>query len=534
MFMTITRQLKRLAAGLSLSLPLALVAGGGFAPAAAIPANQQRPPATLEGRYDVRPACSQLTAIPGSTAGWSGWGPTVGGMQHEVWYGLPSGKTLQQAHRALSELGFCVLGGIAVNLAAPEFSAEDTPPETLSHAQQAAAEAHATAEANRNGRQTEGGGGFVALALLVVGGVLAYERFEDKPIVRRVMGEPPASTPAMQPVIPNQLPESWDDAPDTPRTARDVLANGAFISRAFYGGQGAGKTNLAADVLRDKASEGVKVFVINLASYGSEDAQYWEGFTGLFEDLSTIKDTSEVESVVERAMSVIDQFWETQNAILLMDEWAILTGKYGRYTEQLDPLVRSLADKISSLSSSGMKRRQAIWTIAPEIVAGTMEDFGKAVKKLQPVIVAVAPGHTVESRGQNIAFDASVFGQVKLNYEMISDPPTSSEQSRICFVNGEWFPLGTRQLAGVAAAGGYVQDRRLPKSDPISGELRLFLLWLDSKVGAVITLKDFKNANVFRDKVNRSREVFLRLCDKSVIKGRLVPKEDEAFFVLAE
>ena len=68
-------KMKTLLLSLALAFPLAMVAAGS-ATAQTIPASQNKPPATYD-QYPYRPACRQLTAAPGSAAGWFGWGPTI-------------------------------------------------------------------------------------------------------------------------------------------------------------------------------------------------------------------------------------------------------------------------------------------------------------------------------------------------------------------------------------------------------------------------------------------------------------------------
>ena len=184
-----------------------------------------------------------------------------------------------------------------------------------------------------------------------------------------------------------------------------------------------------------------------------------------------------------------------------------------------------------------MQRHKAIYTIASEIVAGTMEDFGKAVKMLSVCLVGIAPGHTAHWKGQELTFSWELYSQVNQNYpRVLLTPPEDADTPRIAFINKQWLPLGTTPLVEAALttadATGSGTSTALPASAALSEELQLFRQWLDKKVGETITLQAFKNARIFRDKVERSERQYLSLCDKAVMKGWLSQQTQHSFFVL--
>lgn len=76
-----------------------------------IPPNQQRPPATFE-QYPYRPACEQLSAVPGGTSKWLAWGPVVDGA-HQNWRGIAATTPTDKVYSQLAAVGLCVEGGAA-------------------------------------------------------------------------------------------------------------------------------------------------------------------------------------------------------------------------------------------------------------------------------------------------------------------------------------------------------------------------------------------------------------------------------------
>ena len=528
---------------IALSLPLALVAVTG-ATAQNIPTNQQRSPATFD-QYPYRPACRQLTAAPGRVPGWLAWGPTVEG-EHQNWRGIKANVPPERAYEQLAAVGLCVQDGELVPFAA----LEGDRPKTIGQRNVEQLKAKAS-----NPDEGDAFAQFIFIGGLAFGGLLLWEKLEEKPFVRclaRVSNSqafthvPPSyveAGPASD--IPDRVSESaladLPNSPTPPRSALERLAASPFISRAVFGAQRTGKTNLVAAVMQQLVANGVKVFVINLSSVnvGNEDAAYWdkEGIRSVRGDLETIDGPDAAQQLIDDAIALVDEFMrETSPSILIVDEWTNATASHAEYVDLLAPLIKLLAGKITAFSSTGMKRKKALWTIAPEIVAGTMEDFGKAVKKLSLCLVAISPGHTAQWDGQALSFSWELYGQVSKNYVGLTPPPEASAESRIAYLDGQWVGLGTESLVSVTATAP--SDKAVPVAaelpaiaQQLSPELTTFREWLNSKVGQIISYQSFNNANRLKS-IGRSRENYDLYCDKAVMKGWLVAKSDDSYFVL--
>ena len=528
---------------LVLAFPLALVAAGS-AVAQTIPATQQQAPATFD-QYPYRPACRQLTAAPGRTDGWFAWGPTIEG-EHQNWRGIEANVPPKRAYERLAAVGLCVQDGELV----PFSTLEADRPKTIGQRNVEQLKAKAA-----NPDEGDAFAQFIFIGGLAFGGLLLWEKLEEKPFVRRLVGVPdapafthlPPSYVEAGPVsdIPDRVSESaladLPNSPAPPRTALARLLASPFISRAVFGAQRTGKTNLVAAVMQQLVANGVKVFVINLSSVnvGNEDAAYWDkdGICSVRGDLETIDGSDAAKQLIESAIALVDEFMrEASPSILIVDEWTNATASHAEYVDLLAPLIKLLAGKITAFSSTGMKRKKALWTIAPEIVAGTMEDFGKAVKKLSLCLVAIAPGHTAQWDGQELSFSWELYGQVSKNYVGLTPPPEDSGESRIAYLDGQWVGLGTESLVSVTATAS--SEKAMPVAaelptvgQQLSPELTTFREWLDSKVGQTISYRSFNNANRLKS-IGRSRENYDLYCDKAVMKGWLVAKPDDTYFVL--
>ena len=552
---------------LSFTIPLALaaaVAAPVIAQTGSIPQNQQRSPAGLES-FPYRPACEQLTAAPGGSPDWLAWGPTVGG-KHQTWRGVKVATPANKIYSQLAAVGLCVEGGVIVPLSIADGSATAAAMPSGESAEDTRSILDRNLEELRspidNPAEEGEGSGVFFFVVLFAGGFYLYDKYTTKKEEERING---LSRPADSDRQPRPRPEGFgatnipdrispedlvsvqlgqrprSAVPVKKRTALEVLCASPFVSRAFYGFQRSGKTNLVANAAKAlKNSRGIDTFVINLSSFGDEDAAYWQDMRGVFGDLVSINDEAEAIALVEKAAALVDEFMNHPTpAILVCDEWTFIGAKHGSHAKTLAPLVSDLANKITGFSSSGMKRRKALWAISPTIVAGELEDFAKSIKKLSPCLVAIAPGHSEQWEGDELTFSRELFSQVSTNYPgALAEPPEGSDTSRIACINGEWLALGTKALvtASVGRSGEVVDTLpapvdSFPKPLPLSPELELFHVWLNKKPGEVIDYDSFNNANCFK-KISRSKESYLKLCDKAIIKGWLSQQGEETFFVL--
>jgi hypothetical protein len=229
----------------------------------------------------------------------------------------------------------------------------------------------------------------------------------------------------------------------------DLVLQSPGISRLMIGGQRTGKSYFAAVASRELArSLGWTIFHINLASYGVEDSYYWQhAYKSVCGDLSSITNEQEAADLIADAIDCITEFISTKGAILIVDEVTFTGSKYGKW--DASKFLRLVAEQISALTSSGMKRERVIWALCPELVAGAMKDATKAIKSLKLLYLAIVPGLSVDWQGQKVKFDEELHKQITSNYDGIS-LPTAEQVSlcrrhnlpRIAYMNGEWLPLG--------------------------------------------------------------------------------------------
>ncbi len=247
-------------------------------------------------------------------------------------------------------------------------------------------------------------------------------------------------------------------------TGLSSIVSDPYQSRAFFGAQRTGKSYLAAVASREISNAlNCKIFHLNLASFGTEDSVYWKHATETLRgDLSSL-DAYEAKDLIKDAIALIKRFYSQQNAILIVDEIAYIGSISNQHAKLLEPLLTLIADKITTLSSSGKKRQQAIWTIAPEFVAGALTQDAKAVKKLKLCYVAAHPNKSLDWNGQAISFDWELFRQIKANFE-ISEPSVVPNSDRVCFIAPNWMSVGELPKLGKS------ESVRVAQASPIKAE----------------------------------------------------------------
>lgn len=230
----------------------------------------------------------------------------------------------------------------------------------------------------------------------------------------------------------------------TKKTAFQSLIESPYLSRAFFGAQRTGKTYLAAIATQELARRGNNIYHINLASYGDEDKTYWSHAKSVRCDLASCDEATATDKI-QKAIALVEEWFSTTGSILVVDEWAYIGSIGNSYANQLAPLIKLAADKISALASTGIKRSKAIWTIAPEFVAGGLTQDAKSVKKLQLCFVSIAPGKFVDWQGSKITFDGSLFDQINKNFPIVYPAINSAiaGRDRIVYINNLWMPTGT-------------------------------------------------------------------------------------------
>ncbi|MCY7283700.1 MAG: hypothetical protein LH679_09690, partial [Cyanobacteria bacterium CAN_BIN43] len=132
----------------------------------------------------------------------------------------------------------------------------------------------------------------------------------------------PAETVVPEPIAPKVQPSN----------AFAKVLSDPFESRAIFGSQRTGKSLFAAvcsATIADKQQ--TQIFHLNLASFGDEDLRYWKHATlSIAADLSAA-DEFTARELIKNSMRLIQQFYATQNAVLIVDEIATIGSTSNRY-----------------------------------------------------------------------------------------------------------------------------------------------------------------------------------------------------------
>ena len=301
--------------------------------------------------------------------------------------------------------------------------------------------------------------------------VIDLDRLVEEPIAPAPVAPP--SSPTAQRGMPKE-------------TGIEKLMSNPFESRAFFGAQRTGKSYLVACTSQRLAEKGIKVFHINLASLpDGDDTRYWGHARSVRADLAML-DPGEARAVTGEALKLVKDFREAgRGAILICDEWTIMGGLLHSYAEYIESLTKLLGDTITSFKSSGIQRQKAVWTIAPDIIAGGLTDTAKmAVKNLSLVLVAIPPWETVTWQAEEgglintVSFSPGLYGQLKRNYTGLIPPVHNSflaGSDRIVFTDGHWYPVGVDKHSLKSSIKTIAFNPPDPQPDAIAQEFSTLL-----------------------------------------------------------
>lgn len=261
--------------------------------------------------------------------------------------------------------------------------------------------------------------------------------------------EEPASTNDEQQLQPESRSPERERAANL--SALRVVLDSPYDCYFIPGAQRTGKSFFTAVATRKLAVEkGAKIFHINLLSYTkpdtgvNEDGEYTKHcYKSVKADFFRINQ-AEASVVVKEALALFKEWRNTPNAILWVDEWPEMTSTGNPYPSTVLPLARAIANAISTLTSGGVKREQAVYCLGPKMVAGEMINEGRAVKASKLLYLAIAPGQSVACGQTMVTFDYDLMDQVKRNFQI--EPPTVSNspvgELRIAYAEGAWLPVG--------------------------------------------------------------------------------------------
>jgi hypothetical protein len=364
--------------------------------------------------------------------------------------------------------------------------------------------------------------------------------FEESPAIAvtaevvNSAGEPPQAAPAsaIVPMVMNEILKS------------------PFDCYAVIGSQRTCKSYVIACTSRKLAEQGTNVFVVSFLGKDTEDPHYWaHAKRAVYCNLKGKGREHYIESVAI-ASEIYDEFINTPNSVLVIDEYAFAGSKYNTFPKILAPLMGLFAGGLAALSSGGKKDQQAIWTIMPQMVAGALQDVAKGIKTSKICYLTIAPTMTVDWEGQAIGFDEQLFEAAKRNFPSLVMPPEATisrcrqyGEKRIGFINGKWMPVGTMPTipkstgssvaTPVTAAEDWDEDEE-PAAviPPIENpELLSLLIWLKRSGRTTLTAESLRNSHWAKKADARSTARTQNILACAVEAGLLVEKTAGEFAV---
>jgi hypothetical protein len=259
------------------------------------------------------------------------------------------------------------------------------------------------------------------------------------------------------------------------------LADNPFLCYFILASQRTGKTSSAAAAsLVIKREKGTEVYYINLSDHGQGNREaFAHADQVVIGDINGGKPGA-AAALIKEAIAVVEQFHQSNNAILVVDEWVNLALKV---RSGMDDFWAVLSPKAAALTSNGIGCGRSVWAIAPTFQAAVMREEAKVVKSFVPLILSVAPGQSIEWSNpatavmSRIPYNGSLVGQAARNWPDAGIVEPTPEEvryfqragaSRIFWADKQWSILGKPPaLPKVATVDAAIQ----PEIDPVVAQL---------------------------------------------------------------
>jgi hypothetical protein len=233
------------------------------------------------------------------------------------------------------------------------------------------------------------------------------------------------------------------------------LADNPFLCYFILASQRTGKTSSAAAAsLVIKREKGTEVYYINLSDHGQGNREAFAHADQVVIGDINGGDPAEAAQLIKAAIAVVEQFHQSNNAILVVDEWVNLALKV---RSGMDDFWAVLSPKAAALTSNGIGCGRSVWAIAPTFQAAVMREEAKVVKSFVPLILSVAPGQSIEWSNpatgvmSRIPYNGSLVGQAARNWPdagIVEPTPEEARYwqregaSRIFWADKQWSILG--------------------------------------------------------------------------------------------
>lgn len=238
------------------------------------------------------------------------------------------------------------------------------------------------------------------------------------------------------------------------RSLFNILAENPFLCYFILASQRTGKTTSAAAASYYAHNDaGTDVFYINLSDHGQGNREAFAHAKRVVTGDINGGHPGQAAALIADAIDVIEEFHESNNAILIVDEWVSMAQKT---RTDMEEFWRCLSPKAGALTSNGVGCGRAVWAIAPTFQAASMVDAAKVVKNFVPCILSVAPGQSIDWKNpvnnvtSKIPYNGALIGQAQKNWtEAGITEPTEDEarfwqrngKSRVFWFAGQWSAL---------------------------------------------------------------------------------------------
>ncbi|NES80757.1 MAG: hypothetical protein F6K10_04800 [Moorea sp. SIO2B7] len=231
------------------------------------------------------------------------------------------------------------------------------------------------------------------------------------------------------------------------KSGYDDLLENIDKSGCIVGQQRSGKTRAIAKASEQKAAEGYRVYMVNLAAKKVDQDGRWNHCYWKVEvDIGRLK-SKPAEDIIDEARNLIEDYLDYEGRkILIVDEWMSVASKANKYRKILTPFIEDCNQVVNIAISTGIGSGICIYFICPYFTAGGLQDNATIVSQLRLIMTFINKGETVtDPSGNPLTYESGIAKGIQRNFptQYVELPDgVPSDNKRVYFSNGVWRGMG--------------------------------------------------------------------------------------------
>ncbi|NEO59267.1 MAG: hypothetical protein F6J98_02205 [Moorea sp. SIO4G2] len=218
-------------------------------------------------------------------------------------------------------------------------------------------------------------------------------------------------------------------------------------SCCVVGQQRSGKSRMVALASRQKAAEGYRVYMVNLAAKKIDQDGRWDHCYWKVEvDIGLLR-TDPAQEAVDEARDLIEDYLHYEGRkILIVDEWMSVASKANKHRKILIPFVEDCNQVVNVAISTGIGQGICVVFICPYFAAKGLQDNATIVSQLRLIMTFINKGEEIpDQNGNPLTYQSGIAKGIQRNFpdqyvELPDGVPSANK--RVYCADEVWRELG--------------------------------------------------------------------------------------------